>query len=225
VSPGIAADVFAESGIPVQMMHAWENTGWPELQDIAGVVVLGGEMNANDVQGFPFLDSVRAFISAALEKEIPTLGICLGAQLLAIVLGGAVRRSPRIELGFAKLEATEEGRNDQVLAGFAEEIAVFQWHEDTFEVPPEATILLTGNGFDQAFRFGTSVYGTQFHFEVTEQDVGAWIEATPPERLEGYWGWTGAELLAEVRSRLPAQQEAGREAFRRFAKLLEPCDR
>jgi GMP synthase (glutamine-hydrolysing) len=221
VTPGIAADVFAESGIPLRVLRAWEETAWPEVNAVSGVVVLGGDMSANDVGAFPFLERVGNFVSEAVKEQIPTLGICLGAQILALVLGGSVRRSPRVELGFGALEATKEGQNDQVLAGFSDDVPVFQWHEDTFDLPPDATLLLTGGGFDQAFRYGERVYGTQFHFEVTHADIAAWIETTPKERLESYWGRSRDELLAEAAVRLPGQQEAGRDAFRRFAKLLE----
>jgi GMP synthase (glutamine-hydrolysing) len=221
VSPGIASEVFEQEGIPLQVMRAWETTEWPEVRNFSGLVVLGGEMGAHDVEAFPFLSEVRALLSQAVEAEVPTLGICLGAQILALVLGGAVRRSPRVELGFGLLEATGEGRRDPVLGPFAGPVAVFQWHQDTFDLPEAATLLFSGGGFHQAFRYGRTVYGTQFHFEVTEQDVAAWIDATPPNRLQGHWGRSREELLREVSMRLPAQQEIGREAFRGFAKLLE----
>jgi GMP synthase (glutamine-hydrolysing) len=220
VTPGIASEVFAESGIPLQIMRAWEGADWPEPKDIAGLLLLGGDMNAEDLENYPFLRSVHGFTEAAIEHEVPVLGICLGAQILAIVLGGTVRRSARVELGFGALDATTEGRDDPVLAGFAEGVSVFQWHEDTFSLPPAATLLFSGGGFHQAFRSGAALYGTQFHFEVTEEDVAAWIEATPPERLRGHWGCSGGELLAEARTKLPAQQEVGRAAFRRWAELV-----
>jgi GMP synthase (glutamine-hydrolysing) len=221
VSPGIAAEVFDEAGVPFRMMRAWEETDWPSPDDIAGLVVLGGEMNAQDVGGFPFLEDVRAFTSAVVAGGAPVFGICLGAQILAMVLGGSVTPSPRVEIGFKLLDATTEGRNDPVLGGFADDIAVFQWHEDTFMLPPAVTLLFSGGGFDQAFRWGADCYGTQFHFEVTESDIAAWIEATPPERLLQHWGRSGEEVLAEARSKLPPQQEAARVAFRRWAALLE----
>jgi GMP synthase (glutamine-hydrolysing) len=221
VSPGIAAEVFDEAGVPFRMMRAWEETDWPAPDDIAGLVVLGGEMNAHEVDAFPFLKDVHAFTAGVVAKGVPVLGICLGAQILAIVLGGSVTRSPRVEIGFKLLDATIEGKSDPVLGGFADDIAVFQWHEDTFVLPPAVTLLLSGGGFDQAFRWGANCYGTQFHFEVTESDIAAWIEATPSERLLHYWGRSGEEVLAEARSKLPEQQDAARVAFRQWSGLLE----
>lgn len=220
VSPGIATEVFEGEGYPLRLMRAWEETEWPDPQNISGLVVLGGEMNAYELDAFPFLRSVRGFTLEAIDRGIPTLGICLGAQILAIVLGGTVRRSPRVELGFGPLDATEEGRRDPVMSGFGDGVPVFQWHEDTFDLPPETTLLLSGGGFHQAFRYGTSCYGTQFHFEVTEQDVMAWLAETDPDRLQDHWGRSTEELMDEVHSKLPAQQKAGREAFKRFARLL-----
>ncbi|MEA2505805.1 MAG: hypothetical protein QOH48_423 [Actinomycetota bacterium] len=221
VSPGIATGIFAEEGIPLQLMRAWEGRDWPDAHDLAGLVVLGGDMSANDADAFPFLNEVRTLASAAVDAQVPTLGICLGAQILAVVLGGAVRRSPRVELGFGNLEVTNEGKTDQLLAPFADGGPVFQWHEDTFDLPPSATLLFSGGGFHQAFRYGRAVYATQFHFEVTEEDVAAWVDDTPPDRLKSYWGWSPEELLKEVHARLPLQREAGREVFRRFGKLVK----
>ena len=220
VSPGIASDVFDEAGVPFEVMQAWEASHWPDPEDIPGVVVLGGEMNADDVANFPFLEQVRGFTEAVTRRGAPVLGICLGAQILAIVLGGSVRKSERVELGFGSLDATDEGRSDPVLGGFGDGVDVFQWHEDTFSLPPESSLLLSGGGFNQAFRWGEKCYATQFHFEVTERDVAAWVEATPPDRLSDYWGWSPDDLLEEVRSKLPAQQDAGRAAFRRWSDLV-----
>jgi GMP synthase (glutamine-hydrolysing) len=221
VSPGIASGIFAEEGIPLQLMRAWEEEVWPDAHDLAGLVVLGGDMSANDADAFPFLNKVRALVTTAVEAQVPTLGICLGAQILAVVLGGAVRRSPHVELGFGTLEATEEGKTDRLLAPFADGVPVFQWHEDTFDLPPEATLLFSGGGFHQAFRCGRTAYGTQFHFEVTEEDVAAWVDDTPPDRLKSYWGWSPEGLLQEAHARLPGQREAGREVFRRFGNLVK----
>jgi GMP synthase (glutamine-hydrolysing) len=221
VSPGIAADVFDQAGVPFRMLRAWEETEWPAPDEIGGLVVLGGEMSAGEVDAFPFLKDVHGFTAAVVARGAPVFGICLGAQILAIVLGGNVMRAPRVEVGFGLLDATAEGRSDPVLGGFADDVAVFQWHQDTFSLPPAVTLLLSGGGFDQAFRWGSTCYGTQFHFEVTEDDIAAWIEATPTERLLHHWGCSGEEILAEARSNLPAQQDAGRVAFRRWADLLE----
>ena len=220
MSPGIATDVFEGEGYQLRLMRAWEDSQWPNLEDIGGLVILGGEMNAYELDAYPFLRKVREFAHDAVERGMPTLGICLGAQILAIELGGTVRRSPRVELGFGALDPTEEGRRDHVLSGFAEGVEVFQWHEDTFDLPPETTLLLSGGGFHQAFRYGRTCYGTQFHFEVTEQDVVAWLDVTDTDRLEGHWGRSRDELLEEVRAKLPAQQEVGRDTFARFASLL-----
>ncbi len=220
VSPGIAAEVFGELGVPLRLMRAWEETQWPAQESLSGLVVLGGDMNADALDAYPFLKEVRAFVAAAIARGLPTLGICLGAQIMARALGGVVRRSPRVELGFAPLDATDEGRRDPVFGVFADDVAVFQWHEDTFDLPPGATLLLRGGGLVQGFRYGPAAYAAQFHFEVTQADIAAWIEVTPPDRLQGYWGWSGEALLDAARAQLPAQQQAGREAFRRFATLL-----
>ncbi|MDP9224920.1 MAG: type 1 glutamine amidotransferase [Actinomycetota bacterium] len=220
VTPGIAVEVFGELGVPLRVMRAWEEVQWPAPDAMSGLVVLGGDMNADALDAYPFLKRVRALVSAAIGRGLPTLGICLGAQIMTRALGGVVRRSPRVELGFGPLDATDEGRRDPVFGVFADDVAVFQWHEDTFDLPPGATLLLRGGGLVQAFRYGPAAYAAQFHFEVTQADIAAWIEDTPPDRLQDYWGWSAEALLEAAHSQLPAQQHAGRDAFRRFAMLL-----
>jgi GMP synthase-like glutamine amidotransferase len=221
VGAGIGGEVLDEQGVPWHLMQAWVEMRWPDPAEVAGLVLLGGDMNANELEAYPFLKEVRTFTLEVLRRGAPVLGICLGAQTLAILLGGNVERARRVELGFSTLEATPEGRDDPVLGDFAGGVEVFQWHEDTFSLPSSVTPLLIGDGMQQAFRSGVNCYGTQFHFEVTEDDVAAWLEATPPQRLRDHWGRSADELLAEVAVKLPAQQQVGREAFRRWAELLE----
>src|SRR5437764_25789 len=122
----------------------------------------------------PFSASRRAFLRQALDGGIPVLGICLGAQVLARVLGAAVDRAPRRELGFSRIEFTEAGRQEPWLQPFARDPGAgltFQWHEDTFALPPGATLLATGpDRLVQAYRVGSAL-AVQFHPEVTADEL------------------------------------------------------
>ena len=140
------------------------------VQDYAGVIVLGGRMSSNDEH----LDYIRAelqWIPAVLSAGKPYLGICLGAQLLARVLGAGVARHPHglHEIGFTRIRPTAAG-----LGHFPSPMHFYQWHGEGFDVPRGAELLAAGDVFaNQAFRFGKA-FGLQFHPEVTESILERW---------------------------------------------------
>jgi len=218
---GVAAEVFDELGVPYRYLDAWVERDWPALDDVAGLVVLGGEMNADEVARHPFLAREHDLLWLAVERDIPVLGFCLGAQLLARALGAAVSRSPTPELGFRPVRLTEAGRRDPLLAPFDLAPRVFQWHVDTFDLPEGAVLLSESDGVPhQAFRVGRSAYGVQFHFEPTDAGIGAWCEHWADDIRER-WGTTPEAIMAEVHEHHPAQRKAARDAFQAFAELLE----
>ena len=118
------------------------------------------------------LDLIHAFVA----QDKPVLGICLGSQLLAHVLGAPVRRHRQAEIGWYRLDTTEAGRRDAVLAPLGDSSPVFQWHSYTFDIPDSAEHLAaTSSCENQAFRYGRSAYGFQFHLEVDERLVSRWL--------------------------------------------------
>lgn len=218
---GMLAEVLERDGVDVAYLDAWRATGWPSPAGYSGVVVLGGDMNVDQLDDHPWMRNVRVLVEQALGERTPLLGICLGAQTMARALGAGVVPSAAPEVGFRPLAVTSEGRDDPVLGAFEDGIRVFQWHEDSFELPQEATLLHRGLGDgNQSFRVGDNAYGTQFHFEVTEEVISGWCRATDPEDLESYWNVTADGLLDAARRFLPVQQAAARRAVRGFASLL-----
>jgi GMP synthase (glutamine-hydrolysing) len=218
---GVAGEVFDELSVPYRYLDAWEERDWPALDDLAGLIVLGGEMNADEVDRHPFLARERDLMRLAVERDVPILGFCLGAQLLARALGAAVPRSPTPELGFHPVRLTEAGRSDPVLAPLGLAPRVFQWHVDTFDLPEEAVLISESDDVPhQAFRVGRSAYAVQFHLEVTEAGIAAWCERWAGDIRE-HWGTTPEAVMAEVQEYHPAQRTAARGAFRAFAELLE----
>ena len=135
-------------------------------------------------------------------------GICCGAQHLAIALGGEARPSPVVEIGITELDLTRAGRADPVLEAFPDRFPAFQWHADTFDVPPGADLLVVGEASrNQMFRKGR-VVGVMFHLEVGAEAAGRWIIEYWHEAL--ITGKTGAQLLEELRGREGEMQELGR---------------
>ncbi len=215
---GIAADALDGAGVAWRYLDAWKDAEWPELDDVSGLIALGGEMNANQTEEYPFLRRERSVLEEAIERDVPVLGICLGSQLLARALGAEVEPMPTKEVGFRRVEATAEGLKDPVMAPFAPSMTVFEFHEDTFGVPTGAELLLAGEEApNQAFRFGRVAYGVQFHFEATERLIAAWCDLVPD--LEEAWGVTREGLLKEAHALLPAQRTAALAAVGNFATL------
>jgi len=175
----------------------------PNVDRYRGLIVLGGPMNVEDQAQRPHLKTELRAIESMLEQGKPVLGICLGAQLLAHVLGAPVRRHEAPEIGWYPLNTTPAGREDAVLSPLGESSPVFQWHRYRFEVPREATHLASTAGCEeQAFRYGDNAYGFQFHLEMDEALIERWLR-NPAYREE----------LAELGGLDPARADA--EAIRR----------
>lgn len=156
----------------------------PNVDRYRGLIVLGGPMNVEDQHRRPHLKAELDSIEEALRQDKPVLGICLGAQLLAHVLGAPVRRHEQHEIGWYDLETTDAGRHDPVLGVLGEAAPVFQWHSRTYALPAGAHQLArTATCEQQAFRFGRTAYGFQFHLEADAALIERWL-ALPAYRRE-----------------------------------------
>jgi GMP synthase (glutamine-hydrolysing) len=141
-----------------------------------GLIVLGGPMNVDQQEQYSHLAREIAAIREALELDIPILGICLGAQLLAAALGANVRPNAVREIGWYRLDPTSAAQSDKLCRHFDGSQHVFQWHAYTFDLPPGAVHLAsTPTCPNQAFRYGDRVYGLQFHLEADETLVQRWL--------------------------------------------------
>lgn len=177
--PGTLAEVLAGQGWRVEVRDLSQGVSLPETPSgYDSLFVLGGPMNVYEEEAYPFLAEEGKFLREAIQRGIPLLGICLGAQLLAKTLGAAVTRNPVQEIGWSTVLLTQEGSRDPLFVSLEEqEVSVFQWHGDTFALPPGASLLATSPFCqNQAFRWGEVVYGLQFHLEVTEAMVSSWLE-------------------------------------------------
>jgi GMP synthase (glutamine-hydrolysing) len=149
-----------------------------------GLIVLGGPMNVDQADRFPHLTTEIAAIQAALERGIPVLGICLGAQLLAAALGANVRPNNVREIGWYHLHPTTAAGGDPLCRHLDGSQYVFQWHAYTFDLPPGAIHLAsTPTCPNQAFRYGDRAYGLQFHLEADEHLIQRWLHV-PEYRSE-----------------------------------------
>jgi GMP synthase (glutamine-hydrolysing) len=148
----------------------------PSLQKYNGLIVLGGHMGVYQADKYQHIKVELELIEEALKKEIPILGICLGAQLIATVLGSNVKKHSVKEIGWYDLEINSDGQKDKLLSHFNKTEKIFQMHGDTFEIPLGAKSLAkTSTCESQAFCYGDKVYGLQFHLEVDEAMILRWL--------------------------------------------------
>jgi GMP synthase (glutamine-hydrolysing) len=195
----------------------------PNLDRYHGLIVLGGPMNVMDSHRYPHLLTELRAIEQALRQDKPVLGICLGAQLLAHVLGAPVRRHDRHEIGWYDLETTAPAREDVVLGHLGERAPVFQWHGCTFDLPQGAVQLArTSTCEQQAFRYGRGAYGFQFHLEADAALIDRWLQI-PTYRAEleaAALGHDADAIRAATDARLAQMRPLAERTFDNFLDLV-----
>jgi len=165
---GSIAAWAADRGHVLAETHCYAGEAPPSPADYDMLVVMGGPMGVADEQDHPWLVEEKKAIKAAIAADRAVLGICLGAQLVAVVLGGTVTRNPVPEIGWFPVSLTEAGAAEPVLAGLPPTFMAFHWHGDTFSLPPGAVHAATSAACaHQAFVFRGRVIGLQFHLETT----------------------------------------------------------
>jgi GMP synthase (glutamine-hydrolysing) len=208
-------EVMPQEGDPLPTDHA----------DYDGAIVLGGAMDAFDdeknPQFRPTIELLRGFHAA----EKPILGICLGAQLVARTFDKPVYRHIELELGFTEVEITPAGAATPLFAGLPRCQWVMEWHQDTFELPEGAELLVTGQRCrNQAFRIGRHVYAFQFHFEANKAMLRSWLkpnraalQASHPQFVAGF--------EREIAAHMPAQIAFAGQISNRWLDLVEEQSR
>jgi GMP synthase-like glutamine amidotransferase len=173
-----------------------------DLAGVDGLLVLGGSAAAWEDERAPWLPHTRALMARAVDEAVPQLGICLGAQLLALATGGRVERGAAgIEAGLSVLGLTPDAAGDPLMAALpAAGFRAAQGHHDAItELPPGAVLLVTGDLYrHQAFRLGPVAWGLQYHPEVTADDFDAWMREDA--EVVAVTGRDGREVAAEVRA-------------------------
>jgi len=186
-----------------------------------GLLVLGGTMSAWDDDAAPWLPATRALLRRAAATDLPTFGICLGAQLLALATGGRVERGGAgLEAGVCRVDllpaSTDDALLGPVLAACGARPRAVQWHQDAVvELPRGAVLLATGAAYPhQAFRLGQCAWGVQYHPEVSAANWDAWCtEGAADLRSAGRDPCADAAAVADADAELTALAQAHATAF------------
>ena len=210
------APLVAEAG---HQLEEW-SFGWGTppprpLDTYDAVFVFGGSMHPDQDDRFPWLRDETAWLRTLLRGPAPTLGICLGSELLARAADAWVGQLPKPEIGWGAVELTEAGATDPVLSALPPRFEGLLWHHYAHELPDGAVALAHSAASLQAFRLGRTCWGVQFHPEVTEPQLERWIadESDPPPDPE--------RLLVETRERIGGWNELGRRLCRSFLAAAE----
>ena len=196
----------------------------PQLDRYEALIVLGGPMNADEINSYPNLQTEVEIIREAVEQGMSVLGICLGAQLLAKALGGTVSRNETREIGWCNVEMTEAGLEDPVLSTFAPVQEVFQWHEDGITLPQGCELLASSAASPvQAFRFGEHAYGFQFHLEANRPLIERWLSVPAhAETLQEEVGHIDPDAIrAQTEASIERLQALSKATFSRWIERFE----
>lgn len=195
---------------------------------IGGLVVLGGAMNVDDADKHPFLESEIDWLRRALVDDVPVLGICLGAQLVAAALGARVWHLPDKEIGWREVTLEPAAGDDRLLRHYREPTpTVFQWHGDTFDLPAGAVRLATSDECaNQAFRYGDRAWALQFHPEVNPGIIECWLTGANGCRDMAVQAQIDpVEIRAGYANKLPRMKATGEQLFAEFARLCREASR
>jgi GMP synthase (glutamine-hydrolysing) len=216
---GIGPTAVTEAGAEIRVWDAIHGEPAPSLDEVSGVVLFGSAYNIEHVRERPFIEKVRDVTLDAVDRQVPFLGICFGAQVLAWSLGAKIRKAPVREIGYVPLRPLAAAADDLLLSHYTDGDQVFQWHMDTFDLPGEAEQLAAGDEVAaQAFRIGDRTWATQFHFEIDRPEIDLWIEDAGPS-LARDWHTNSARMRTAATAHQARHEHQGTEVFRRFVKV------
>jgi len=176
----------AARGYEVTATRLYAGEVLPEVEAIDALAVMGGPMNVYQYRDCPWLVGEARFIEAALKAGVPTIGVCLGSQLIADVLGAKVVQNGEKEIGWFDVTLTAEAEGMAAFRDVPAKFAAFHWHGDTFGIPAGARRLAASEACaNQAYAYGDDVIGLQFHLEYSVESVRRMITHCGDELVEG----------------------------------------
>ncbi len=174
-----------EHGYTVTNSQLYAGEALPAVEEIDALAVMGGPMNVYQHRDYPWLLDEKRFIERAIEAGVPTIGVCLGAQLIAGVLGARIYQNPQVEIGWFELQRVAKPSQEAILRDLPERFMAFHWHGDTFEIPSGAIRIAQSQACrNQAFEYGRHVVGLQFHLEYSARSIEKMLVHCADELVE-----------------------------------------
>lgn len=197
-NPGSILKWAKKNDFTITSTQLYKNEVLPQQDDFDWLVVMGGPMNIYEEDSYPWLIKEKQFICEAIKNNKIVIGLCLGAQLIADVLGGKVTRNPLKEIGWMTVKFTKEVQNIPLFSEFPKELTVFQWHGDTFSTLSEEVTLLAESDAckHQAFCYKNRVFGFQFHLENTRDIIEDLVKNCADEMVPGPYVQTPNEVMS-----------------------------
>ena len=221
-TPGVFLDVLNEHSISVETVQGFKGETYPtDLSAYSGVIAMGGPMGVYDEDRYPWLRQEDALLKIAIQQDLPTLGVCLGSQLIAKAAGAEVQLGPRKEIGWYPLTLSPAARQDPLWRSFPSTFEAFEWHGDIFSLPPGAVSLASSELYPhQALRLGQCVYALLFHLEVTATMVKTMLDTFADEvaSVRAYIDPTTIER--DLATRATRLNDLARDFMRGFCGLL-----
>lgn len=210
--PGTLGTFLESVGATLHIARVYNGDPLPEeIGEFSAIVSMGGPMNVYEEEEYPFLRDETVLLKKALAADLPVIGICLGAQMIAKASGVRVVKSPAEEVGWRRVFVTDDGKKDLLFKDLPPELEVLQWHGDMFEVPEQGILLASGRDCPhQAFRY-RNAFGLQFHVEVTGEMLSEWFRNSP--HLD--------EIVSRYRELKTVLDGQAEQIYRNFLNLLK----
>jgi GMP synthase-like glutamine amidotransferase len=215
--PGVFAQALRDEHVPLDswLLPSQERPPRP-LGDYAGVLTLGGAMHPDQEREHPWMADEKAVLGELVERGVPLLGVCLGAELLAAAMGATVWRAAEPEVGWYEVRASPDGLCDPLIGPLGAGFKALEWHSYECSLPPGAMELARSERCLQAFRVGEAAWGIQFHAEVTGEDFETWLDDYRSDRDALEIGLDPEALRTSSRRAMPAWNDFGRQLCGRF---------